>query len=440
MFKLHRKKLIALSLAIFMVSGSLPVWASEGASSILRCNVGNILDINVNGEDAFFKSSDESIAKVNYDKIEVIGEGTCALEGNDYTINIVSSAEGNNKQMVNVDYTYTDSGLRVSSEDKGKSRIKVEKNSIIELSNVTSIPDSFKSKGNGYIPSLDGTYLIGDVIVEVFTPQLSTTYIKSSIGYSEKLNISDDIRVVATSSSNEDVVRVDKSGKVSLVGEGSAVVKVDTGSNILECHVESVKPFVDESEGRASNDGSFKINVENNLANLPVTYTVVEGQASVSEDGLVSGISSDEVLVNVKIGNVAEYNKRIVTLTEQEKKWQEMQPAIQECLGTPYLMGGETPGVALDCSAYVSYVYRSVGLMSDRRGVNGIYALMHPTDNPQPGDAVFFHTTYDTDAYLTHIGLYAGDGMMYHSGDPNQLVSLNNSYWQKHFAGFGTFW
>ena len=114
-----------------------------------------------------------------------------------------------------------------------------------------------------------------------------------------------------------------------------------------------------------------------------------------------------------------------------------MQEAIEYCLGTPYLLGGFSPKVALDCSGYCSYVYNTVGLMSGRTTAQGLYNMCKKTDKPEPGDLVFFQGTYNCGDFITHVGLYAGDGMMYHSGNPNQKVAITG-YYQQHFVSYGT--
>ena len=38
---------------------------------------------------------------------------------------------------------------------------------------------------------------------------------------------------------------------------------------------------------------------------------------------------------------------------------------------------------------------------------------------------------------VSHVGIYVGDGVMIHCGDPIQYTSINSSYWQQHFYAFG---
>ena len=68
----------------------------------------------------------------------------------------------------------------------------------------------------------------------------------------------------------------------------------------------------------------------------------------------------------------------------------------------------------------------------------GLYNICTPTSAPRPGDLVFFVGTYDT-AGVSHCGIYVGDGMMIHCGDPIQYANLNTSYWQSHFYAYGRY-
>ena len=53
------------------------------------------------------------------------------------------------------------------------------------------------------------------------------------------------------------------------------------------------------------------------------------------------------------------------------------------------------------------------------------YLVMHP-------DGV----CHDT-AGVSHCGIYVGDNMMIHCGDPISYANLNTSYWQSHFYAYG---
>ena len=125
----------------------------------------------------------------------------------------------------------------------------------------------------------------------------------------------------------------------------------------------------------------------------------------------------------------AEYltDERFNTLITEAEKY----------LGYPYVWGGSSPSTSFDCSGFVSYVLTNSGLCNTGRlGAQGLYNISTPVSDPQPGDLVFFVGTYDTSG-VSHVGIYVGDGMMLHCGDPIQYSNLNTSYWQSHFYAYG---
>ena len=125
----------------------------------------------------------------------------------------------------------------------------------------------------------------------------------------------------------------------------------------------------------------------------------------------------------------AEYltDERFNTLITEAEKY----------LGYPYVWGGSSPSTSFDCSGFVSYVLTNSGLCNTGRvGAQGLYNISTPVSDSQPGDLVFFVGTYDTTG-VSHVGIYVGDGMILHCGDPIQYSNLNTSYWQSHFYAYG---
>ena len=108
----------------------------------------------------------------------------------------------------------------------------------------------------------------------------------------------------------------------------------------------------------------------------------------------------------------------------------------EKYLGYPYVWGGYSPSTSFDCSGYVSWVINHSGWNVGRLGAQGLYNICTRTSSPRPGDLVFFVGTYDTPG-VSHCGIYVGDGMMLHCGDPIHYASLNTSYWQSHLYAYG---
>jgi len=113
----------------------------------------------------------------------------------------------------------------------------------------------------------------------------------------------------------------------------------------------------------------------------------------------------------------------------------------EKYLGWPYVWGGSSPATSFDCSGYVSWVINQTGWNVGRLGARGLYNICTPVSpaNARPGDLIFFNYTYNApQPHLpTHVGIYVGDGMMIHCGNPISYASINTPYWQRHFYGFG---
>lgn len=111
----------------------------------------------------------------------------------------------------------------------------------------------------------------------------------------------------------------------------------------------------------------------------------------------------------------------------------------EKYLGYPYVWGGSSPSTSFDCSGFVLWVLTNSGVCdTGRLGAQGLYNICTPVsrDDAQPGDLIFFVGTYDTPG-VSHVGIYVGDGMMIHCGDPINFSSIDTSYWQSHFYAFG---
>ena len=110
----------------------------------------------------------------------------------------------------------------------------------------------------------------------------------------------------------------------------------------------------------------------------------------------------------------------------------------EKYLGYPYVWGGSSPSTSFDCSGFVSWVINHSGWDVGRLGAQGLCNICTPVSsaNVKPGDLVFFTGTYDTPG-VSHVGIYVGNNMMIHCGDPISYANLSSSYWQSHFYRYG---
>jgi hypothetical protein len=110
-------------------------------------------------------------------------------------------------------------------------------------------------------------------------------------------------------------------------------------------------------------------------------------------------------------------------------------------IGMPYVYGGESPQTGFDCSGLVQWVYAQVGITLPRTAQAQFDATTRlPPDQLQPGDLVFFSGTYPSSDFITHVGIYVGDGQMVNAANPTdgvQEMPVYTGYWLDHYAGGG---
>ena len=112
----------------------------------------------------------------------------------------------------------------------------------------------------------------------------------------------------------------------------------------------------------------------------------------------------------------------------------------EKYLGYPYVWGGSNPSTSFDCSGFVFWVINNCGngWSVGRLTASGLMNICDiiPRSSAEPGDLIFFQGTYDTTG-ASHVGIYVGNGMMIHCGNPISYASIETNYWQSHFYCFG---
>lgn len=109
-------------------------------------------------------------------------------------------------------------------------------------------------------------------------------------------------------------------------------------------------------------------------------------------------------------------------------------------LGYPYVWGGSNPSTSFDCSGFVCWVFTNSGVHNlPRTTAQGIYDQCTPVSQSEAkaGDIIFFTGTYNSAGAVSHVGIYCGDGVMIHCGNPISYASIHTPYWQSHFYAFG---
>ena len=128
-------------------------------------------------------------------------------------------------------------------------------------------------------------------------------------------------------------------------------------------------------------------------------------------------------------------------LTVKQFSNETVQAVMNEALkyqGWKYVYGGSNPNTSFDCSGLTQWCYGKAGISLPRTAQAQYDATQHiPLSQAQAGDLVFFHSTYNTSDYVTHVGIYVGNNQMYHAGNPIGYTDLTSAYWQQHIICAG---
>lgn len=123
-----------------------------------------------------------------------------------------------------------------------------------------------------------------------------------------------------------------------------------------------------------------------------------------------------------------------------DEKFRKMITEAEKYLGYPYVWGGSSPSTSFDCSGFVSWVINHCGngWNVGRQTANGLMGKCDiiPKSEAKPGDLIFFQKTYNTSG-ASHVGIYVGNGMMIHCGNPISYASTETNYWRQHYYCMG---
>ena len=167
-------------------------------------------------------------------------------------------------------------------------------------------------------------------------------------------------------------------------------------------------------------------NAETTAGSIPVITSI--GKKNVRADGVKSGNKLLEYTIPQE-------------LLEQDPQFLALMIEAEKYIGYPYVYGGSKPSVSFDCSGFVCWVYRHAGVYNtSRKGATGLYKICKPIspEEARPGDLIFFEGTMGPDVDgITHVGIYVGNNMMIHAGDPIGFADLTKKKWVSKFYGFG---
>lgn len=157
-----------------------------------------------------------------------------------------------------------------------------------------------------------------------------------------------------------------------------------------------------------------------------------------NRDDLFAGIAFATPDGTGSSGEYQDYDIPGEALTDE--KFRKMITEAEKYLGYPYVWGGSSPSTSFDCSGFVSWVINHCGngWNVGRQTANGLMGKCDiiPKSEAKPGDLIFFQKTYNTSG-ASHVGIYVGNGMMIHCGNPISYASIETNYWRQHYYFMG---
>ena len=190
------------------------------------------------------------------------------------------------------------------------------------------------------------------------------------------------------------------------------------------------------------NEHTYKI-LNVTLVNEGMTTTLTADQRELYDIYLVSKGNRDYLFADDIYSNITQspYNDYTIpgeALTDET--FRKLITEAEKYLGYPYVWGGSSPQTSFDCSGFVCWVFKNSGVYPlGRTTAQGIFDQCTPVrpSDAKPGDIIFFTGTYNSGCPVSHVGIYVGNGMMIHCGNPIQYASVNSNYWTQHFYAYG---
>ena len=175
------------------------------------------------------------------------------------------------------------------------------------------------------------------------------------------------------------------------------------------------------------------------LSHLPV-YILTEDKLSMYSLYMATLGNRPDLFPGYAPSTDAETDYEIPPEALEDEQFAAMMEEAEKYIGFPYVWGGSSPATSFDCSGFVSWVVNNcgVGWSVGRLTAQGLYNICTPVSEAEakPGDLVFFEYTYEG-PWITHVGIYVGEGMMIHAGNPIGYLKFMDSYYSDNFVGFG---
>lgn len=195
-----------------------------------------------------------------------------------------------------------------------------------------------------------------------------------------------------------------------------------------------------DENGAAYEHTTVTVTLKNfDLSHLPV-YILTEEKLSMYSLYMATLGNRPDLFPGYAPSTDAETDYEIPPEALEDEQFAAMMAEAEKYIGFPYVWGGSSPATSFDCSGFVSWVVNNcgVGWSVGRLTAQGLYNICTPVSEAEakPGDLVFFEYTYEG-PWITHVGIYVGEGYMIHAGSPIGYLKFMDSYYSDNFVGFG---
>lgn len=269
-----------------------------------------------------------------------------------------------------------------------------------------------------------------------------------------------DIRQVVESVDGE-IVSIKKDIDTTKVGPQEIIVEVEKNEIIKEVPIlvevkDTIAPEIQLKEGTVSLVAGDTFNMLNNLS---MVYDKVDGKIEYKQKNLVNdGVDTNYYTVESNVDNntpgnyqvivkavdmygnessvtysvvVSEKVEEVISVSDiaSNNNYQNDYVATGDVnslvdfayalIGSPYIAGGNSPA-GFDCSGFVQYLYKQIGISISRSSSTQMYdGVAVSYENAQPGDILIWGYSV---GIPTHSAIYVGNGQMVHATNPLQGV------------------
>jgi peptidoglycan DL-endopeptidase CwlO len=154
------------------------------------------------------------------------------------------------------------------------------------------------------------------------------------------------------------------------------------------------------------------------------------------DDWICVAIDDEKVFVTTEFVDISYKLERAVLVSELSEDGSsgvsstraQMVQYAKQFLGNKYVFGGTSLTNGIDCSAFMMRIYQKYGYTGIPRNsrAQAAYSTGISSSNAKPGDLFF----YGDSNYISHVGMYIGDGLIIHASNPRSGIKISNAFYR----------